>query len=237
MNQRHIFNIRYVYAIFASACLLGAAPVSAPASAQASSGDKVPLEIKLPKEVFAGTSYDIPADMHPEKLSTKPRPAPMVPKGTVNVALHKKVTSSSKPIEGTLDLVTDGDKEGREDSTLVLKSHLQWVQIDLDASVPIYYILVWHFHQEPVVTRSVIVQLSDDPNFVNGVTTVFNNDQAGKEGLGPGKDREYFENYEGRLIDAKGLKARYVRLYSDGSTFRDPLNRYNEVEVYGLPAK
>ena len=81
------------------------------------------------------------------------------------------------------------------------------------------------------------MQVSDDPKFVDGVTTLFNNDQANKEGLGPGKDREYFENYEGRLIDGKGVKARYVRLYSNGITYRDPLNRYNEVEVYGLPAK
>ena len=81
--------------------------------AQGADGDKVPLGIKLPKEVFAGTSYDLPPDCHPEKLSTKPRPIPLVPKGTVNVALHKKVTSSSRPISGTLDLVTDGDKEGR----------------------------------------------------------------------------------------------------------------------------
>jgi hypothetical protein len=206
-------------------------------AAQQPAGDKVTLAIKLPKEVFAGTSYDLPKDCNPEKLSTKPRPLPLVPKGTVNLALHKKVTSSSRPVNGTLDLVTDGDKEGREDSTLTLKSKLQWVQIDLEQSVPLSYILVWHFHQEPVVTRSVVVQVSDDPTFVNGVTTVFNNDQANKEGLGIGKDREYFENYEGRLIDTKGVKGRYVRLYSNGSTYRDPLNRYNEVEVYGVPSK
>ena len=30
----------------------------------------------------------------------------------------------------------------------------------------------------------------------------------------------------------KGLKARYVRFYSNGST-ADDLNRYTEVEVYG----
>ena len=53
--------------------------------------------------------------------------------------------------------------------------------------------------------------------------------------MGIGKDREYIENYEGKLIDAKGIKARYVRLYSKGSTFSDPLNRYTEVEVFGLP--
>ena len=31
--------------------------------------------------------------------------------------------------------------------------------------------------------------------------------------------------------------SRAVRLYSAGSTYSDPLNRYTEVEVYGLPAK
>ena len=124
-------------------CLAAVASVPSIAHAQ----DTVPLTLKLPKEVFAGTSYDLPPDCKPEKPSTKPRPIMQVPKGTVNVALKKKVTSSSKPISGTLDLVTDGDKEGREDSTLVLKSKLQWVQIDLEATTPIYYILVWHFHQ------------------------------------------------------------------------------------------
>ena len=44
-------------------------------------------------------------------------------------------------------------------------------------------------------------------------------------GLGIGKDREYFETNEGKLVDAKGIKARYVRLYSKGSTYQDPLNR------------
>jgi hypothetical protein len=46
----------------------------------------------------------------------------------------------------------------------------------------------------------------------------------------------YFENFKGRLIDAKGVKGRYVRLYSNGST-ADDQNHYTEVEVYGTPAK
>ena len=90
---------------------------------------------------------------------------------------------------------------------------------------------------EPVVFHDVVVQVSNDPDFIEGVTTLFNNDQDNSAGLGIGKDREYFETSEGKLIDAKGVKARYVRLYSRGSTYNDPLNRYTEVEVFGLPPK
>jgi hypothetical protein len=80
------------------------------------------------------------------------------------------------------------------------------------------------------------VQVSNDPQFIEGVTTLFNNDQTNAAGLGIGKDREYFETNEGKLVETKGVKARYVRLYSKGSTYQDPLNRYTEVEVWGLPA-
>jgi hypothetical protein len=36
----------------------------------------------------------------------------------------------------------------------------------------------------------------------------------------------------GKLIDAKGSSAQYVRLYSNGNTAND-MNHYIEVEVYG----
>ena len=49
-------------------------------------------------------------------------------------------------------------------------------------------------------------------------------------------DREYFETHEGKLIDAKGVKARYLRFYSKGST-ESALNEYTEIEVYGRTAK
>ena len=51
-----------------------------------------------------------------------------------------------------------------------------------------------------------------------------------------GADREYFEGYEGKLIDTKGAKARYLRCYTKGST-DNALNAYTEIEVYALPAK
>ena len=203
----------------------------------AQSGDQIPLPITLPKPVFTGTPTNAPTNQNVEKPLGHPRPIPMVPKGTINLALHKKVTASVAPFSGSLDLVTDGNKEAKEDTVLEIKGKLQWIQIDLGATSPLSYIAVWHFHTQPVIFHSVIVQVSDDPKFIDGVTTLFNNDQENTSGLGIGTNREYFETNEGKLIDAKSVKARYVRLYSRSSTYNDPLNRYTEVEVYGLPAK
>ena len=45
----------------------------------------------------------------------------------------------------------------------------------------------------------------------------------------------YIETYQGKLIDAKGVKGRYVRLYSNGNT-TNKMNHYIEVEVWGKPA-
>src|ERR1051326_9613593 len=85
-----------------------------PCSLANAQGDSVPLPLKLPKPAFAGTPKNLPPGSLVEKPTGKPRPIPMVPKGTVNLALHKKVTSSRAPFEGSLDLITDGDKEARD---------------------------------------------------------------------------------------------------------------------------
>jgi len=68
------------------------------------------------------------------------------------------------------------------------------------------------------------------------VRTVFNNDIDESAGLMKGRDRHYTETNEGKLIDAQGASARYVRLYSQGNT-SDDLNHYIEVEVYGRPVR
>lgn len=196
-----------------------------------------PLPLKLPKPVFVGTPKDAPVGANVEKPTGKPRPPFMAPAGAINLALHKKVTSSKAPFDGSLDLITDGDKEAREGSAVEIKPGLQWVQIDLEDSHVIYAVTLWHYHMEPIIFHNVIVQVSNDPKFVDGVTTIFNNDQTNSAGFGIGKNREYWETNEGKLIEVNSVKARYLRLYSKGSTFRDPLNRYTEVEVYGSPAK
>ena len=84
--------------------------------------------------------------------------------------------------------------------------------------------------------KDVIVQISDDPDFVIGVETLFNNDHDNSSGQGVGNDLHYVETHEGKLIDCRGVHGQYVRLYSNGNTSND-LNHYIEVEVHGIPVK
>jgi len=197
--------------------------------------DKVVLNTKLPPPLFVGTPVPLNVPNLEPPLKGK-RPPFMVPAGTINLAHNKKVTASdSNPNVGTLDLVVDGDKAGDEGSWVELGPGKQWVQIDLAKKANIYAILIWHFHSQARVYRDVVVQVSDDPTFKSGVTTVFNNDFHSDLGLGAGKDLNYIETYQGKLIDAKGIAGRYVRLYSNGNT-ANKLNHYIEVEVWGKPA-
>jgi hypothetical protein len=205
------------------------------AATSAFAADMVPLKTELPKPLFVGTPVPINVP-NLEPTQKGKRPDFMVPAGTTNIALGKKVTSSdSEPVIGTLDLITDGDKEGDEGSWVELAPGKQWVQIDLEKDSDIYAVLVWHYHSQARVYFDVEVQVSDDPTFAKGVTTIFNADANNELGLGAGKDRSYMETFEGKLIDAGGVKGRYVRLYSKGNT-TNKLNHYIEVEVFGKPA-
>jgi hypothetical protein len=199
--------------------------------------DQEPLDIKLPIPAFMGTPTDIPESEHIEKPSDKPRPPFLAPKGARNLALNKKVTlSDSNPINGSAELVTDGNKEAGDENVLEMRRRLQWAQIDLEKPSRIFAVLIWHAHDTPQIAHDVIVQVADDPDFTQNVQTIYNNDYDNSAGLGVGKDKEYFESYEGRLMDAKGVAGRYLRSYSQGSTYT-ALNRYTEVEVYGLPVE
>ena len=191
--------------------------------------DKVPLQTTLPKPLFVGTPVPIKVP-NLEPAQKGKRPDFLVPVGTENLAKGKKVTASdSEPVVGTLDLITDGDKEGDEGSWVELGPGKQWVQIDLEKESVISAVLVWHFHSQSRVYFDVVVQISNDPKFEKDVTTIFDNT------VDTGKDLAYIETYEGKLIDAKGIKGRYVRLYSKGNT-TNKLNHYIEVEVFGKPA-
>ena len=203
----------------------------APLGAQPDPAREV-LKLTLPKPMFIGTPTNLRSP-NLEAITGKPRGPFYVPKGTVLLSLNKPVTSSeSEPVIGELAMVTDGEKSGGDGYFVELGPGRQWVQIDLGASHALHAILAWHYHSQARVYRDVILQLSDDPRFQTGVTTVFNNDHDNTSKMGAGKEKEYIEVAEGKLFDPKGAKGRYVRLYSNGNTTND-LTHYVEVEVYG----
>jgi hypothetical protein len=217
--------------------LLAALLLSATLPYGARAQDKVPVTTSFPPPLSIGTPVPIHLP-NLEALDPNKKQQLLVPQGVTNVALKKPVTSSdSSPLLGSLDLVTDGIKDADEGNFVELASGKQWVQIDLGQKTDIYGVWVWHYHSQARAYRGVVVQVSNDPDFIEGVTTIFNNDIENIEGLGVGKDPAYIETNKGRLIPANGVvQGRYVRLYSHGNTSNDS-NHYIEVEVYGKPAK
>ncbi|MBM3838694.1 MAG: discoidin domain-containing protein [Verrucomicrobia bacterium] len=220
-----------------TASVLSAALVLTTTSAQAADADLAPLPLKLPLPTLKGTPDDLPKGPNIEPPTEKPRPPFLAPKGTRNLALNKKVTASVKsPFNGDLSQITDGTKEAFDDQAVELRSGVQWVQLDLGEVCDIHALVVWHDHRWLQVFRSVVVLTADDPDFVENVKILFNNDAENAAGLGIGTDKQYFETQQGRLISApSGLKTRYLRFYTKGSNLSG-LNCYQEIEVYGLPA-
>ena len=194
----------------------------------------VPIDLDLPVPAFRGTP--VPMEVtNVEKPLGKPRPPFLAPEGTVNLSLGKPVYGSDPaPVAGEYDYVTDGDKEASDFGYVELRPGSQWIQVDLGQKATIYAVLAWHSHAEARVYNDVVVQVSDDPDFLEALT-VFNNDYDNSSGQGIGPDMGYVETSEGKLIDCRGVEGRYVRLFSKGSHI-DVKNHYTEVEVHGKPA-
>lgn len=211
------------------------------------------LTLTLPL-LFLGMALSIharPMDIRSENLEPhrngKPRPPSLAPVGATNLlSLGCAVTSSTPtPLIGELSFITDGEKENEVYASIPpttnplvkLESGIQWVQVDLGATQHVYGVCIWRHHEYPRIYRDVIVQISSDPDFIDSVTTVFNNDHDNSSRMGQGSEKEYYETNEGSPIPVPGIRARYVRVYSNGShTDRrqiDPANYYTEIEVYG----
>src|SRR5260221_43658 len=195
-----------------------------------------PLPLNLPAPTAKGPPDTLPEGPNVEKFTDKPRPAFMAPKGVKNVAQGKKVTASvEKLYTGNLAQITDGKKDPDDDQVVEMRKGPQWVQVDLENTYPIYVIMIWHDHRYLQVFRDVVVQAADDAEFTKNVRTIFNNDVENEIGRGIGTEKQYFETAEGKLINAKGIQARYLRFYSKGSNMT-AYNVYQEIEVYALPA-
>ena len=204
---------------------------NAASASSASSGGSMALTTEIPPELIEGT----PQPIKVPNLEQAPKSAPvlMVPEGTTLLSAGKPITGSDDfPIIGELAYITDGDKEAGEGYFVELMDGLQWVQIDLGAPSELSAIWLWHYHSQARAYHDVIVQVSNDPKFESGVTTLFNNDYDNSAEIGKGSDKPYVETRFGKLVDAKGEQAQYVRLYSNGNTAND-MNHYIEVEVYG----
>ena len=215
---------------------LGLAAGRLDAQAPAAAGKMAPLPIQLPKPMFEGTPQNL-AVPNLQKPLGRPRDPFLAPVGVTNVAKGKKVASSDElPIIGEVEQVSDGDKKGADGSYVELGPGVQHVTLDLGAPHEVFAVLFWHFHKTPRVYLDVVVQVADDAAFKTNVRTLFNNDHDNTSKLGAGKDMNYVETSEGKLVDAKGSRARYVRLFSRGSNANE-LNHYVEVEVFGRPAK
>lgn len=202
------------------------------ASTAATSGNTVALKTEIPEERIDGT----PQPIKVPNLEAAPKSIPtlMVPEGTTLLSTNKPVSSSDDfPIVGNLTYITDGDKQAGSGYFVELFEGPQWVQIDLTSPAELHAIWIWHYHSQARAYHDVIVQVSNDPTFQSGVTTLFNNDYDNSAGVEKGSDKPYVDTRFGKLINAKGINAQYVRLYSNGNTAND-MNHYTEVEVYGM---
>ncbi|WP_395743615.1 SHD1 domain-containing protein [Prosthecobacter sp.] len=201
-------------------------------------GELEEIVLQIPKPMFISAPVVDLGLPNMEKFDASKRiKSFMALKGTVNVARGKKVTASdAAPIIGTLDLVTDDDADGADGSFVELAPGKQWLQIDLEAAHTLQKIVVWHYHRQVRAYLDVVIQVSNDPQFKEGVTTLWNSDHDDTSGFGKGKDPTYVETNHGRIIEGKGAKARYVRLWSNGNT-SDDMNHYCEVEVFAVPVK
>lgn len=191
--------------------------------------------LRFPRPMFVGTPIQVRLP-NLEKPGT-PRLALKAPPEAVLLSADKPVTSSDElPLIGDLQMITDGDRDGADGSYIELDPGLQWVQIDLGMSNQLFAIVLWHFHKNARAYLDVIVQISDDPTFQTGVTTIYNNDhdESSGLGLGKGKDKAWVETNHGRILDIDGKRARYVRLYSRGNTANE-MNHYVEIDVFGKP--
>ncbi len=123
-----------------------------------------------------------------------PLPRILVPRDAKNLARGKPVSDDSKKIndsfENPLRKITDGDKN----VFMELGEGQHWVQIDLLAPSQIYAIHLWHDYLQPYVYRDVVIQISNDENFKQGVRTVFNNSRDKKSRFGIGPNKPYTES-------------------------------------------
>jgi peptidoglycan/xylan/chitin deacetylase (PgdA/CDA1 family) len=149
-----------------------------------------------------------------------------------NVALNKTVTASAPLIDGAR--ILDGHIN-EMDYSYIDAVGLQNIVVDMGQSYNLYKVKLWHYYGDGSTYKDVIVQISDDPTFSDGSTkNIFNNDNDNSAGFGIGTDPEYAESDQGQEIVFPNTSARYIRMWSNGSS-ADDMNFYTDVQAYADP--
>ncbi|MFD2334317.1 fibronectin type III domain-containing protein [Cohnella sp. GCM10020058] len=171
----------------------------------------------------------------------------VVMESTINVAKNKSVTSNGTASNNVpLSILTDGVTARDQYALIGVSTGPKWVQVDLGQAFGIKKINIrndWGASADTYRTgRDHVVQVSNDPNFATGVTTVFNNDQDNSSGLGVGTDAEYQEPADGSgktITLSSAINARYVRFSANGhvrvNQTYNAVNTPVEIEVYADP--
>ncbi|NEW04977.1 hypothetical protein GK047_02955 [Paenibacillus sp. SYP-B3998] len=156
--------------------------------------------------------------------------APDASAASQNVAAGKVITSNATLTNKAL--ATDGVSND-SNSFAEAASGLKYIQIDFGASYSINKVNLWHYFSDGRTYKDVIVRLSSSSTFGSGTTTVFNNDTNNSAGLGTGTNAEYAETSAGKTITFNPVNARYLRIYSNGSSV-NAYNHFVEVQAWTL---
>jgi len=150
---------------------------------------------------------------------------------STNLALGILPTASAAFSSGSASQITDNDLN-TANWVSIGSGGAQWIKLDLGNTYSLTDIKVWHYYGDGRTYHDVIVQVSNDATYASGVTTVFSNDTNNSAGQGIGGNAEYAETSLGKDIAFPAVSARYVRLWTNGSTANVD-NHYVEVEVFG----
>ena len=193
------------------------------------------LIVDIDSQTGATPAYNPERVIPPHLHRSKEHKPIMVDPDIMNLALYMPVTASEEPQSGELEQLTDDIKTSGEFDFIEGPA---WVQVDLEETVSVHAIAVWHYYANADIFDDVIVCASNDGNFSDNFLTLFNNDNDNSSGLGMGKDSAYIETVWGNIIDARGpdsrgMDARFIRVYTRRNT-DGTLPRYLELAVYGF---
>ena len=109
-----------------------------------------------------------------------------------------------------------------------------YFQVDLGDVREVIGVNLWRYWQNSRKYKGTTIVLSEDENFTKDDKVIYSSDKENKHGFGKGDEDAYAESDAGKKITVdSGAKARYVRVYMQGSEPNAKTNHIVELEVMG----